>query len=93
MPFEDFVAGINAILMYEDFFGEAEEVFLYLDSERTGLVDINKLYAAISKLSENKNIAMPSKDELKLSFERLNIENKQTITYGEFCLCLFKLLA
>ena len=92
VPFEEFVAGINAILLYEDFFAEAETVFTYLDSERTGSVDAAKLFNLIGKLNENKRIAMPSKEELKLSFEKLNIDEKPTVTFGEFCLSLFKLL-
>ena len=92
VPFEEFVAGINAILMYEDFFAEAEEIFSCLDIEKNGRVDMNRLYSTINKLSETQTIAMPSRSELTASFERLNIEDNQTITYGEFCLSLFRLL-
>lgn len=92
VAFEEFVAGINAILMYEDFFAEAEDLFVYLDSEKTGQVDVKKLFMAINKLNENKSVAMPSEEELLSSFEKLNIEEKPMISFGEFCLSLFKLL-
>ncbi|OMJ83141.1 hypothetical protein SteCoe_15994 [Stentor coeruleus] len=92
VQFEEFLAGIKAILLYEDFFCEAEELFSYLDNEKTGKVETPRLLAALSKLGENKTFAMPSREELKLSLERLNIDEKPLISYGEFCLSLIKII-
>lgn len=92
VSFEDFSAGINAILMYEEFFCEAEEIFAYLDFNKTGKVEMDKLFAAFRKIGDNKSIPMPSLDELKLAIDRLNLDERENLTFGEFCLCLFKIL-
>lgn len=92
VSFEDFSAGINAILMYEEFFSEAEELFVYLDFNKSGKVEMDKLFNAFRKIGDNKTIPMPSLDELKLALDRANLEERESLTFGEFCFSLFKIL-
>jgi Ca2+-binding EF-hand superfamily protein len=89
--FEEFVAGVNAVLLYEDFFAEVEDLFLYLDPDRSGRVPVAKLFMSMDKLN-GTNLTLPRKEELQSSLERLNLDEREFITFGEFCLSLFKIL-
>lgn len=93
ISFEEFSAGINAVLMYEEFFAEAEELFSFLDVAKSGMVETSKLFAAFKKLGDNKSIPMPSLDEIKGALERINLDERDAISFGEFCLAMFKVIS
>jgi Ca2+-binding EF-hand superfamily protein len=91
--FEEFSAGIHAVLMYEEFFAEAEELFVFLDQNNGGLVETQKILAGFKKVGGNKSFPMPSFEEIKSALERVNLDERQSITFPEFCLALFKVIS
>jgi Ca2+-binding EF-hand superfamily protein len=54
VDFDDFLAGIKNILIFDGFFDEMEGLFKYLDKTKSGKVSKDILFKAIEKLERAK---------------------------------------
>lgn len=89
--FEEFLAGVQCVLLYEDFLIEAETIFRYLDRENQGRVSSQVFFKAIDKLNLAKtDIRTPTSDELRSAMRILSIDSNGSLNFEEFAIALFK---
>jgi len=89
LGFQEFRAGISTVIMFEEFFEEAEEIFRLLDKDSEGSVETQLLLKSLEKLQDYE-LTMPSAEELRTVLNTLNLENKTRVSFGEFCLAIFR---
>ena len=91
LAFEDFVAGIQSVMLYEEFFQEAEDLFVHLDVDCTGRVPQQRLFDAIEKLYIYKvDITLPPRQVLKEIIDKFGEPAADDITFSDFAAALFK---
>lgn len=88
IPFEDFAAGIQSVMMYDEFFEEAERLFNHLDVHCKGKVLLSTFHSAIDKLMHyNIDILLPTREELDEVFAGTR---DREISFPDFAIALFK---
>ena len=89
VSFEEFVGGMQTVLLYRDFLEEAASVFHHLDTEHQGKVKVEALYRALAKLSARTDMRVPSMSQLEQSEAAALLQGKATVTYQDFLLAMF----
>ncbi|KAL9642160.1 hypothetical protein ABK040_007165 [Willaertia magna] len=92
LSFQEFAAGINACLLYEEYLKIVEELFGQLDSG-TGFVEINSIVEMLDLvLKDNHIVPQPSPTKIQRCIDSFRkISNDGKVTYKEFILSLFQL--
>lgn len=93
VSFEEFVSGLQTVVLYRDFLEEAAAVFRHLDSEHQGKVKVEALYRALAKLSARTDMRVPSVAQLEQSEAAALLLGKATISYPDFMLAMFGAVA
>ena len=89
VAFEEFVGGMQTVLLYRDFLEEAASVFRHLDTEHQGKVRVEALYRALAKLSARTDMRVPSMVQLEQSEAAALLQGKSMVTYQDFLLAMF----
>lgn len=88
IPFEDFAAGIQSVIMYDEFFEEVERLFNHLDIHCKGRVTLGTFHSAIDKLMHYKtDMLLPTREELEEVFAGAR---DGEISFPDFAVALFK---
>lgn len=97
--FEEFLAAIRTIFLYDSFFDEMLSIFHHIDNGKTGRVRLCDLSEAFTKLRSAEvqplhELRVPDSKDLETVYKRLNhagsIENSGSLTQAEFLMTMFK---
>jgi hypothetical protein len=90
VSFEEFVSGIHSVILYEDFFAEAEQLFTRLASGSERTVSIELFFNSLNKLHGETDYRMPTVEEFSSAMIELNQAGREVITFDEFVKTLFQ---
>mmetsp|Transcript_18177 Transcript_18177/g.43294 ORF Transcript_18177/g.43294 Transcript_18177/m.43294 type:complete len:250 (+) Transcript_18177:96-845(+) len=97
VSFPVFVAGVQACLVYEEFFEYAELLFNALDADSLGRVDLQAFIAVLKQMNSPEapvhaqGWSMPSHQLLDNVNSLIGTEGKTTVTYKEFVMTIVRL--
>ena len=88
VPFEEFITAVNTVIMYEDYFLDAQDLFFHLDIDRTGTVVVQDFLKALEKLNR-QGYAMPNSAQMQRALTFMRISDGM-ISLSNFIHAMFK---
>lgn len=97
--FDEFLAAIRTILLYDSYFEEMESVFRHLDNNKTNKIRLADLLAAFTKLRQHDVIALhelriPETNDVEAVYKKMvaasSIETPTQLNRTEFLSIMFK---
>lgn len=88
VPFEEFITAVNTVIMYEDYFLDAQELFFHLDMEKSGAVKVQEFLRALEKLNK-QGYPVPNSAQMQRALNVMRISDG-TVSLANFIQAMFK---
>lgn len=95
VDFEEYMSGIRSVLLYDSYFAEMEQLFMYLDPKAKGKVYIEDFMKGAAKLrseeiSSKHDMRVPDPDEIEMIVATMTPDDPAVLTRDEFLMVLLK---
>ena len=95
VDFEEYLAGIRTVLLYDGYFQEMEQLFMYLDPKHQGKVHIEDFMKGAAKLrteelASKHELRVPAPDDIEMILSTMSPEDPAALTRDEFLIVLLK---
>mmetsp|Transcript_42802 Transcript_42802/g.49202 ORF Transcript_42802/g.49202 Transcript_42802/m.49202 type:complete len:239 (+) Transcript_42802:110-826(+) len=91
VSFEEFSSAMETILMYEEYFEEADLIFRQIEVQKSGKIKREDLHTFLETLaSKSTSLTLPPLDTLNAVYQSMEFEDNDYLAYEEYLTVWFK---